>query len=91
MIKILILKHGIKKRCVKIADKTFNFVGLKCPLPVLKTKKELKNLTSGQIIEVISDDIGSLKDVPALLHKTGDELISTNEEGNLITFTIKKS
>ena len=64
---------------------------MKCPLPVLKTKKELNNLTSGQIIEVISDDIGSLKDVPALLNKTGDELISTKEEGEKITFTIKKS
>jgi len=59
-------------------------------LPVLKIKKELKSLTSGDIIEVISDDIGALKDVPALLRKTGDELMSTKEEGEDITFVIKK-
>ena len=67
-----------------------NAIGKKCPLPVLLARKELKKLSSGQELHLISDDIGSLKDVPALLHKTGDELISTKEEGNQITFIIKK-
>ena len=74
-----------------MVDKNFDFTGLKCPIPVLKTKKELKNLASGQIIEVISDDIGAKKDIPALLNKTGDELIEIKEEDKNLIFIIKKS
>jgi tRNA 2-thiouridine synthesizing protein A len=74
-----------------MVDKTFDYTGLRCPIPVLKAKKELKNLTSGQIIEVISDDIGAKKDIPALLNKTGDELIELKEEGKNLIFIIKKA
>ncbi len=61
-----------------------------CPMPVLMIKKELKKMSSGQLLELIVDDIGALKDVPALLNKTGDEIISTKEEETQITFLIKK-
>ena len=74
-----------------MVDRTFDFTGLKCPIPVLKTKKELKNLTSGQVIEVISDDVGAKKDIPALLNKIGDELIELKEEGKKLIFIIKKA
>ncbi|MHA1150197.1 MAG: sulfurtransferase TusA family protein [Promethearchaeota archaeon] len=74
-----------------MADKTLNAVGLKCPMPVLKTKKELRGMTSGQIIEVIVDDKGALKDIPAMLSKSGDELLDTKEEADKITFLIKKA
>ncbi|MHA2006260.1 MAG: sulfurtransferase TusA family protein [Promethearchaeota archaeon] len=73
-----------------MVDKTFDYTGLKCPMPVLKTKKELKNLSSGQVIEVISDDIGAKKDITALLNKTGDELIELREEESNLIFIIKK-
>ncbi len=65
--------------------------GKKCPMPVLMAKKELKKMSSGQILELISDDMGVLTDIPALLSKTGDELIETIEEGSKIIFKIKKS
>jgi len=74
-----------------MVDKSFDFTGLKNNIPVLKTKKKLKNLTSGQIIEVISDDIGAKKDIPALLNKIGDELIELKEEEKKLIFTIKKA
>ena len=74
-----------------MADKTLNALGLKCPMPVLKTKKELKGMTSGQILELIVDDKGALKDVPALLGKTGDELLETNETDDQVIFLIKKA
>ena len=74
-----------------MADITLNAVGLKCPMPVLKTKKELKNMTSGQILELIVDDKGALKDVPALLGKTGDELLEANESESQVVFLIKKA
>jgi len=74
-----------------MADMTLNAIGRKCPMPVLMTKRELKKLTSGQVLELLVDDKGALKDVPALLHKTGDQLLETKEEGEKITFMIKKN
>ena len=74
-----------------MAVKTLDYSGLKCPMPVLKTKKELKNLASGQVIEVISDDVGAKKDIPALLSKIGDELVELKEEGSKLIFIIKKA
>lgn len=73
-----------------MADKTLNARGLKCPMPVLKTKRELKEMTSGQVLELIVDDKGALKDVPALLGKTGDELLETTETEDQVVFLIKK-
>lgn len=75
----------------KMADKTFDYKGLKCPMPVLKTKKELKNLTAGQIIEVIVDDVGAKKDIPAMLNSTGNELVELKEDNGNLIFTIRKS
>ena len=74
-----------------MVDKTLDYTGNRCPMPVLKTKKELKSLASGQIIEVIADDLGAKKDIPALLHKTGDELVEFKEEGSKLIFIIKKA
>lgn len=74
-----------------MADITLNALGRKCPMPVLMTKKELKKLNSGQTLELIVDDKGALKDVPALLHKTGDELLDTKEENEKVTFMIRKN
>jgi len=61
-----------------------------CPLPVIMAKRELKKMSSGQELELIVDDLGALKDVPALIKKTGDEILNTKEEGKQITFLIKK-
>jgi len=74
-----------------MADLTLNAIGKKCPMPVLMTKKELKKMSSGQTLELIVDDKGALKDVPALLKKTGDKIVETNEEGEQITFMIQKA
>ena len=74
-----------------MAEKTFDFTGLKCPMPVLKTKKELRNLTPGQVIEVIADDISAKNDIPALLSKLGDELVELREDNGNLVFVIKKA
>jgi tRNA 2-thiouridine synthesizing protein A len=75
----------------KMADITLNAVGKKCPMPVLMTKKELKKMSTGQTLELIVDDKGALKDVTALLSKSGDQLLETNEGTEQITFIIKKA
>lgn len=74
-----------------MAVKTLDAQGKKCPMPVLLTKKELKKMSPGDELEVISDDVGALKDVPALIRKTGDEILETKQEGEVITFKIKKA
>jgi len=74
-----------------MVDLTLNAIGKKCPMPVLMTKKELKKMSSGQTLELIVDDKGALKDVPALLNKTGDSILETNEDGEQITFMIQKA
>jgi TusA-related sulfurtransferase len=55
------------------------------------TKKELKKMNPGQTLELIVDDKGALKDVPALLNKTGDALLGTTESGDQLTFMIQKA
>ncbi|MFX1377353.1 MAG: sulfurtransferase TusA family protein [Promethearchaeota archaeon] len=74
-----------------MAELVFDYTGLKCPMPVLKTKKELKKLDSGEVIKVIADDVGAKKDIPALLNKIGDKLLEVKEENGNIEFTIKKA
>ncbi len=74
-----------------MADTTLDTKGKKCPMPVLLCKKELKKMSSGQTLELISDDVGALKDVPALINKIGDEILDTKQEGDVITFQIKKA
>jgi TusA-related sulfurtransferase len=74
-----------------MADLTINALGKKCPMPILMTKKELKKMSVGQTLELIVDDKGALKDVPALVKNTGDTILDTKEDGDNIIFTIKKA
>lgn len=73
------------------ADKTLDTKGLNCPMPVLKTKKALDDVSAGQVLEVISTDPGSKSDIPALLNRLGHELVEVKEDGSTITFYIKKA
>ena len=64
--------------------------GLKCPLPVLKAKKAIKNINSGEQIKVIATDPGAMKDFQHFCKATGDALESAVEEDNVLTFIIRK-
>ncbi len=72
------------------ANKTLDTSGLNCPLPVLKTKKALEDMQSGEILEVIATDPGAKADIPAFCQRTGNELVKMVEEGEKILFYIKK-
>ena len=74
-----------------MADVTLNALGKKCPMPILLTKKELKKMSSGQTLELVVDDKGALKDIPAMVNTTGNELLETNESDAEIRFIIKKA
>ncbi|OGB30661.1 MAG: hypothetical protein A3F78_19515 [Burkholderiales bacterium RIFCSPLOWO2_12_FULL_61_40] len=62
-------------------DKEIDTRGLNCPLPILKAKKALAELTSGQVLKVVSTDAGSLRDFQAFAKQTGNELIEQETVG----------
>ena len=64
--------------------------GLSCPLPILKTKKALNDLTSGQVLKIVATDPGSVKDMQAFANQTGHVLISSAEADNTFTFLMRK-
>ena len=71
--------------------KTLYTSGLSCPLPVVKTKKALKDLEIGDILEMISTDAGSIPDMQAWARQTGHELLESKDEGKSFRFFIKKT
>ena len=76
-----------------MTDLTLNAMGKKCPMPVLMAKKELVKLAeSGDTLTVTADDVGALKDIPALVRKMdGYEILESGQEGKVITIKIQKS
>jgi TusA-related sulfurtransferase len=64
------------------ADKELDARGLNCPLPILKAKKALTDMTSGQTLCVISTDAGSVRDFQAFAKQTGNELVSQQTVGS---------
>ncbi len=55
--------------------------GLNCPLPILKAKKALTDLQSGQLLKVVSTDAGSVRDFQAFAKQTGNELVEQSTAG----------
>lgn len=71
-------------------DKEFDASGLSCPLPIVKTKKALTDMASGQVLKVIATDSGSVKDMQAFADQTGNALLSSTQEGGKFVFFMKK-
>ena len=61
------------------ADKVVDTSGLSCPMPLLKTKKAMKELSSGQVLQVIGTDPGSKNDIPELGNKDGNEFLGMQD------------
>ncbi|MCB1735417.1 MAG: sulfurtransferase TusA family protein [Gammaproteobacteria bacterium] len=72
-------------------DQELDASGLNCPLPILRTKKALGKMESGQVLRVIATDPGSIKDMEAFAKQTGNELIESGEEGGKYTFLMRKA
>ena len=64
--------------------------GLSCPLPILKTKKALNDLVSGQVLKIVATDPGSVKDMQAFSNQTGHPLLSSTEEDKAFVFFLRK-
>lgn len=64
--------------------------GLNCPLPILKTKKALAEMTSGEVLRVQATDPGSVRDFQAFAKQTGNELVQQDKEDDVFIFFMKR-
>ncbi len=71
-------------------DKELDCLGLYCPVPIMKTAEIIKEMKSGEILEVIADDEGILKDMPAWAKMTGNEMLGSQTEGDIHKVYVKK-
>jgi tRNA 2-thiouridine synthesizing protein A len=71
-------------------DKELDARGLNCPLPILRTKKALSDLQSGQVLKVLATDPGAVKDFQTFSKQTGHPLLSHNEAAKEFTFFMQK-
>lgn len=71
-------------------DQELDASGLACPLPIVKTKKAMGALPSGQVLRVISTDSGSVADMPAFAEQMGHALLHSTEEAGRYVFWLKK-
>ena len=72
-------------------DKVMDLKGLPCPMPVVKVSKGIKEVEVGQVIEAQTTDPGALTDFPAWARTSGNEILKTDQDGNVITFFIKRN
>jgi tRNA 2-thiouridine synthesizing protein A len=68
-----------------------DLMGLNCPLPVLKTRKTLKRLKPGDLLQVLCTDPLAALDIPNLIRETGDRLTIAEQDGQRIVFLIEKA
>jgi tRNA 2-thiouridine synthesizing protein A len=71
-------------------DQELDCSGLACPMPILKTKKAIDALQTGQVLKMVATDPGSLPDVQAWTSKTGHELLEHEKDGDKFIFYIKR-
>ncbi|MBK1692887.1 sulfurtransferase TusA family protein [Ectothiorhodospira mobilis] len=72
-------------------DQELDASGLNCPLPILRAKKTLASMSSGQVLHIIATDPGAVKDFEAFAKQTGNELLEHKEEGGKFFFHMRKA
>jgi tRNA 2-thiouridine synthesizing protein A len=72
-------------------DQELDASGLNCPLPILRAKKTLAGMESGQLLRIVATDPGSVKDFDAFAKQTGNALLDSGEEDGKFVFTLKKN
>jgi tRNA 2-thiouridine synthesizing protein A len=71
-------------------DQQLDARGLNCPLPILKAKKALSDMQSGEVLKILATDPGSVKDFQAFSKQTGNELLSHTAEKKEFTFFVRR-
>ena len=72
-------------------DQTLDCRGLSCPMPILKTKKRLEKMESGQVLEMLSSDPGTKNDIASFAKRGGHEYLGMKEDEGFNRFYIKKA
>ena len=70
--------------------RTIDTSGQCCPVPMIETNRAIKSLQAGEVLEVISTDVGSRMDIPAWCQRTGHELLRAEENGNTFRYFVRK-
>lgn len=73
-----------------MSDLIVDAKGLACPLPLVKAKKGIDSLQTGQLMKLLTTDKGSMKDFQAWVNQTKHELVESKEENGVFTFFVKK-
>lgn len=73
-----------------MATETLDAKGLNCPLPILRARKAIGALQSGDVLEILATDPGAVKDFEAFSRSTGHELMEWSETGGVYRFLLKK-
>ena len=73
------------------ADQRVDFMGLYCPIPIVKTAEKIKQLKTGEVLEIVADDKGIKLDMPAWCEATGHEFLGMEEDGSEIKVYVKKT
>jgi tRNA 2-thiouridine synthesizing protein A len=71
-------------------DRELDTRGLNCPLPILRTKKSLNDMTSGQVLKIVATDPGSVRDFQAFSRQTGNQLLLANENSGEYVFLLRQ-
>ncbi|MDA8325946.1 MAG: sulfurtransferase TusA family protein [Nitrospiraceae bacterium] len=73
-----------------VETKVLDVKGLTCPMPVIKTKKAVSELKTGEVLNVLATDPASKNDIPALIGRLGGTVLSISEREGVISFQIQK-
>lgn len=71
-------------------DKEVDACGLKCPLPILRAKKALAELQSGQVLRILATDASTVQDFQAFTKQTGNVLLAFSQHDDIFSFLIKR-
>jgi len=71
-------------------DREVDARGLNCPLPILRTKKALNDMQSGQVLRVLATDPGSVRDFEAFSRQTGNHLLEHSESDGVYSFLVRR-
>jgi tRNA 2-thiouridine synthesizing protein A len=74
-----------------MADQVLDVKGLNCPLPILRAKKALKEMATGQTLEVLATDPGAVKDFEAFCRTTGNDLLESKHADKVFSFVIRRT
>ena len=71
-------------------DETLDAVGMMCPVPIVELAKKMNTLAPGTVLMVAADDEGVIEDVPSWCHRTGNEYLGNEIEGDVIKTYVRK-